>query len=340
MAGYTLRIGTASDAACIAEAYARESGLSLAVLRDELECAFHSDPGPASLMALDAKGRLVAHLGALRLPMLRDGKPLIFGRAFASFVEGSFRIGGRHSPFMELQARFREHFEGRDGIALFFGWWQEIDHWFLRALAGFEPISTGWLLERPAGHPPERTELRFSELALADLEQGQDRGVGTSIRRVRDREWLRQHLELGRRGLGVFDGGVPLALAVVSDSESERRLLDLAVADGDPSAADAIMAAVIGDGLRPVRGRIWNPDRWSSYLLQNAGFQVRVGDEVYLSARWSQRGLKQSILHEHWQLMEGDFGSQGLPQFSVGEAIVSPPMAGTEARKPRRPAGE
>ena len=123
--------------------------------------------------------------------------------------------------------------------------------------------------------------------------------------------------------------GALTGTAVIRDEEGCRWLLDCDLPDGDGETARGLMSAVAGDGRSRVVVPVWNPSRWLCHVLADAGFRMAPDNERYLVARWSYLGFKQPWLHQNWQVMAADIGLHPLPPFTLREAIVHPPPAGT-----------
>ena len=184
--GIEIRAASADDATAIADGLARSIGRADATgrapepLRERVRWAFEGGrddiAGAASLVAIDSQGHVVAHQGAVRIPMLIRGERRTFGRRFAGFVSPDFLVGGVHSLSEELDAQFAERFEGEGGIEVLVGRVQESDLAWLRTRRGSQVLATMVELVRPAAplYPADAAYARSAARDGLTLLEGDD----------------------------------------------------------------------------------------------------------------------------------------------------------------------
>ena len=135
------------------------------VIAAKIRRALEANPaGSSGVVAEDARGTLVGHLGVTHVPMLVEGATATFGRICASWVYPLFRTAGVHSAFAELDDAFREAVEGKTVVAAY-GTFADRDWWTLRRMREFFPVRTEVVLHRPAA--PHRAWATHVEAVAA-----------------------------------------------------------------------------------------------------------------------------------------------------------------------------
>ena len=336
MSGFRIRPTTEADFDGIAEGFATATDRDPADVHDIVVHGLGANPyGFAGVVAEDANRRIVAHLGVSLLPVRLNDRDRSFGRFLACFLDETYRIGGVHSPFFELQETFREVVEDQRDVALVAGLFDEADWWFLRYLCGFRAVGTGVCYVR---EPGPWTSGEWS----APVVEGGDVGsvewseplLTGEIAVVRDRAFsdFRATGPWGNDRRFVVtdaDGSGVSGLATVRRRGLMDHVADWAVVDGDETAAKSLMRAVVGDGDRRIKLRIWNPSVWTCHVLYETGFRVARHDEPFLAARWRGGGIKRHGLSVHWQVTSADVGFESQPRMTVDEQVVRPPQPGT-----------
>ncbi len=331
MGQHVIRAASEADWDRVADGFARHADRDPARTRATVAHAMRDNPhGASGIVALDARDRVVGHLGVTHLPMRIRGDDYVFGRFYACFIDPAYRTGGVHSLFIELDEMFREAFESRDRLAAVFGQWDELDWWFLRHTRGHKAIATSIDLCRAAAGALPTGEIRITGVddgarspAVLDVgacgvrRDGAFHAWRTAVPGANDRGWC------------AWREDALVGVAIARDRRDERLLVDWAVAPDDDAAGHALLAAVVGDGHVPVRARFWTSDAFTLALFQAAGFSVEAGTEAYLSTRTVVPGIDYLSLSQSWHVTMADAGVHPLPRLTIGEPIVYPPPPGT-----------
>jgi hypothetical protein len=331
MSGFQVRIAAAADLDAIVEGFARACGKPPSAVAAKVRWALLENPaGSSGVVASDARGRVVAHLGATHVPMVIEGADVLFGRVYASWVDPAFRTAGVHSAFAEIDDAFRESFEGKT-LAATFGVFADGDWWTLRRLRDFSPVRTELRLVRAPASPSReapRVALASRGSVLAGF-GGRIDGGPCAARR--DSGVLRFRLggpHSADHGWAALRDGLPSGIAVVRDGAAERTVHDFTDTDGDGDAAAALLDEVIGDGSR--RGTLdWFSRSPWLLLSQRKGFRVAPGDLPYVAVRTARAAHEAHWLMEHWRLAAADVGLHVLPPMLASEEIVTSPPVGT-----------
>lgn len=333
MGRYEIRIASPSDTDGIADGFARVTGRAAHAVRAKVAHALRDNPhGASGIVAVDARDRVIGHLGVSHVPMRIRNEPRTFGRFYACFIDADFRAGGVHGLFFEIDRMFQETFEVRDRLAAVFGQWDEVDWWFLRHTRGHKAVATSIDLCRPADRAPPDAD-GIDEIVLAnDGEPAAgafDIGVCGARRDGAFMAWRAAVPGATDREWRASRAGDPTGVAITRDRDDERLLLDWAVASDDETSGRALLRAVIGDGRTPIRARFWTSDPFTLALFQDAGFHAVAGAEAYLSVRTVVPDVSHLWLSEHWQVTMADAGVRPMPRLTIGEPIVYPPPPGT-----------
>lgn len=327
---------TAQDARALAAGLARSSGRPVERAVDRTGWVLGRHPsGFVGVLATDARGAVLGHVGASPVPILIDGCERRGGRLTASFVDPLHRIGGVHG----LGPALVREFLATCGFELVFGWLDEADWWALRVHHGFVAVGTSVELARPAG-PCEGPDPGFDAVPADEeaLERWERPLVGGASGTRRDGRlvafrtggpWSGDRAWLARRGEEV------VGCALVRETGARRLLLDWAVEPGDEEAAFALLRAVTEGGRAVVAPR-WTSSEWTTWL-GHRGFRVRAGDERVLAARLLAPGLDAQKLREGWPVLAADAGVAPMARLLADEDVVTPPPPGTETgRGPHR----
>lgn len=333
MSGFHVRESTPADWDAVAEGFARIAHRNIDAVRPRVRWAMAENPaGSSGVVAVNATGEVVGHLGVSHIPMFVRGEERTFGRFYASFLDPQYRLGGLHSVFLEMDETFEELYENAEGLAAVFGWWDEADWWFLRHVRGHEAVLTSLSLRRAPGPMPPHEPSEEVEVFDATTEPWDDPLLPGECRTRHDgalARWRHGPAHPRDRAWIAVRYGRVVGVAAARDRAEERVLLDWSIEDGDVTAAPALIRAVVGDGTRSVHMPSWGTRGWTLEFLQACGFRVEAGHEAYLSARISGRGINQLWLGDHWQVTAADVGLTPLPRMTIGEQIVTPPPAGT-----------
>jgi hypothetical protein len=328
---------TAQDVRVVATGLARATGRPVEPSLVRAAWLLGAHPaGFAGVLATDARGAAIGHVGASPVPLRIDGRERRGGRLAISFVDPLHRVGGTHG----LGPALVREFLATSGFDLVFGWLDEADWWALRVHHGFVAVGTSVELARPAGPlagpEPAARAVPADEAALERWESplvGGGDGTRRDGRLVAFRlggPWTGDLAWLVRRGDDV------VACAVARENGGRRLLLDWAVESGDVDAASALLRAVTGGGRCAVTAPRWTSSEWTTWLgLQ--GFRVRAGDERVLAARLIAPGLDAQKLRESWPVLAADAGVAPIARLLADEDVVTPPPPGTETgRGPHR----
>lgn len=335
MGHFEVRVASATDGDGVAAGYARVSNRDVGLVREKIAHALRDNPqGGSSIVAVDASGRVIGHLGVTHVPMQVKGEPHLFGRFYACFIEPAYRAGGVHSLFNEIDRVFQEEFEVRERLAAVFGQWDEVDWWFLRHTRGHKAVATSIDLCHPADRPVPGgsggdeiviTNVHDAAVSAARLDVGE-----CGVRRDGGFDaWRAAVPGESDRGWQARRAGEPAGVAITRDRGGERLILDWAVAPDDAETGHALLRAVVDDARTPVRARFWTSDRFTLTLFQDAGFVAVAGSEAYLSVRTVLPSINHLWLSEEWQVTMADAGVRPLPRLTIGEPIVYPPPPGT-----------
>jgi hypothetical protein len=336
MPPFEIRRAVAEDLGAIAAGFARSCGKPPEAVEPKVRWALGANPaGWSGVVAVDARGAIVAHLGVSHVPMSVGGESVVFGRHYASWVDESVRIAGVHAPFAEIDDAFREAFEGT-AFAASYGLFQDSDWWTLRRLRDFAPVRTEITLERPPR--PYRADGAGAALARVTAEAlgggaiplggaAARRDAATLLFRTggpwsRDSAWL-----------AVRDGR-PAGVAIWRDEAGSRVVLDLSVPAGDEDAARALLDLVIGDGSCRVHLPFFTRSPWF-LLAQRKGFRAAASDLPYLVVRPSRARSDASALMETWHFGAADVGLRALPAMLAVEEVVTAAPIGTVAARER-----
>ena len=330
-----IRTASAGDWDGIADGYARVLHRDHRALRRKVAHAMGGNPqGCSSLVAIDTSGRAIAHLGASHVPMLVKGEPRLFGRFTACYIEPAYRTGGVHSLFFELDRLFQQQFEETGHLAAVFGQWEEIDWWFLRHHRGHKAVATSIDLVRGA-EDPLRDRGAGDGVTITTSQYGADSAPALAVgecgvrRDATFNAWRAAFPGAPCEGWQARREDTLTGVAITRERGDERLILDWAVAPDDEQTGKALLAALMGDGTKPIRARFWTSDLVTLELFQDAGFVVEPGCESYLAVRTALPSINHLWLSQEWQVTTADAGTRALPQLTVGESIVYPPPPGT-----------
>jgi hypothetical protein len=287
------------------------------------------------------RGRLVGFRAA-RTTTLRNGADRYACGVFTvNFLEETYRAGGAHAAFVEIDEAFEEAFEGRgDGrYAVVVGRIDESDFWFLRAHRGFAPVRTDvdLVLDRA-----ESARLRASDATVVPFDASRKDAFATplafgEIATERDFAEVAARARGGKAFLVLDASGAPRAVAITRDSGGEREIVDWAVAEGDEPAADALLLAAIEGARGVVRVPAFCRSPWLLHF-QRAGFRVRPSVrggvvEPYVAARATIPRLSADKLGEHWCATAADVPAEPLPRGAFEVDVVDPPPPGTRVAR-------
>lgn len=338
MGHFEVRVASADDWPGVADGYARVLQRDVRLVRRKVAHAMQDNPhGCSGVIALDASGRVIGHLGVSHVPMQVKGEPQVFGRFNACFIDRAYRTGGVHSLFMELDETFQQEFEVPDRLAAAYGQWDEVDWWFLRHKRGHKVVATSIDLCRAADLPvPDEDgpagdeQVEVTNVIDADASAARLDGGTCSVRREGPFEaWRVTFPGTSDLGWQAWRAGELSGVAITRDRGGERLILDWAIAPDDAATGRALLRSLVGDASVPVRARFWTPDQFTLSLFQDAGFVVAAGAEAYLSVRTVLPSINHLWLSQEWQVTMADAGVQPLPRLTVGEPIVYPPPPGT-----------
>jgi hypothetical protein len=332
MSGFHVTPASGADLDAIVEGFARACGRPAEAIAAKVRWGLEGNPsGWSGVVARDARGKVVGHFGVTHVPMSIDGKDVLFGRAYASWVEPELRTAGVHSAFAEMDDAFREH-GASNGVAASFGVFADGDWWTLRRIRDWEPVRTELTLVRPpAPHreTPGLVELAaFTPAALAAWDGAIDQGPCASRRDGKVLAFRLGGPHAGDRAWAVLRGGRPAAVAAVREGAAGRVVLDFAVPEGDEEAAAALLDRVIGDGSVAVRLDWFSRSPWF-LLAQRRGFRAAPGDLAYLALRAAKPGIEAHWLMENWRVTAADVGLHALPRMLASEDVVTSPPIGT-----------
>jgi hypothetical protein len=332
MSGFHVRPATPDDVDGIVAGFARACGRPAAAVAPKIEWGLARNPaGSSGVVAIDARGVLVAHWGVTHVPTMVEGEALTFGRLYASWVDPPLRTAGVHCAFAEIDDAFRELFEGKS-VAATYGVFADADWWTLRRMREFFPVRTDLTLVRePGPHRPGPSAVEVvsgSRAALAGWEGALDGGPCAA---------RRDSAVLGFRLGGphssdvahvALRGGRPAGIAVVREGGGRRVVLDFTAPAGDEDCARTLFDRVVGDGSVAVSLDWFSRSPWL-LLAQRSGFRAVALDLPYLGVRSRRGGVEAHWLMEHWHVTPADVGLHPNPRLLAEEEIVTSPPVGT-----------
>jgi hypothetical protein len=338
MSGFHVRASTPADESEIVAGFARACGRPASALAAKVGWGLGRNPaGSSGVVAVDARGAVVAHFGVTHVPTDVEGAALTFGRVYASWVDPLLRTAGVHSAFAETDDAYRELFEGK-GVDATYGVFADADWWTLRRMRDFAPVRTDLTLVRePAPHRAEPAPVEVvssSPGATAGWDAPLDGGPCAARR---DPGVLAFRLG-GPHSADVAHvasrAGRPAGIAVVRSAGARRVVLDFTAPAGDEDCARALFDRVIGDGSLPVSLDWFSRSPWF-LLAQRMGFRAVAVDLPYLAVRAPRGGVEAHWLREHWHVTPADVGLHPLPRMLASEEIVTSPPVGTLAGRER-----
>jgi hypothetical protein len=332
MTGFTIRRAAPGDLDAIVAGFARACDRPEGPIAAKIRWGLEGNPaGWTGVVGVDGGGRLVAHLGATHVPATADGRPMTFGRIYASWVDPRVRTAGVHSAFAEIDDAFAEACH-ESSLAAAYGVFADPDWWTLRRMRDFAPVRTELGLVRSPG--PHRADRPLVEVVTgsADVVSAWDAPLdGGPCATRRDSALLAFRLggpHAADRAHVASRAGRPSGIAIVRDAPAGRVVLDFTVPEGDEESARALFDRVVGDGSVPVRLDWFSRSPWF-LLAQRTGFHVRSTDLVHLGVRAPRGAIDAHWLMEHWRLAQADLGLHALPGMLASEEIVTSPPIGT-----------